>query len=154
MDQLKILIIEDEKNLSRTLVQALQMGSDGRYTVETCETAEMAYPLVDSKHYDLVICDLNLPGDDGFSVISKVKQKSPKIFTILMTGYGSEEVEKKADILTEGYLTKPFDVLELVRMVQNVVKRSQKPDNKTLKRDDLERQTQTYLAVSFPHMGQ
>lgn len=137
MNSLKILIIEDETNLARTLAQALRLGSDGEYQVDTAPSAEKAYSLIDSTEYDLVISDLKLPGDDGLTLITKVKESSPGTHTILMTGYGSNEVEGQADTLTEGYLTKPFDLLDLLHMVQKILSQPSSQHDAALKRQDL-----------------
>ena len=135
--QIKILIVEDERNLARTLAQALRLGSDNRFEVETCETTETAVPLLDENNYDVLISDLRLPGADGLSLITYVKNKYPEIHTILMTGYGSDEVESQADDLTEGYLTKPFDMLDLLLLVQKVIDPRQGKNGHTIKRKDL-----------------
>ena len=139
MDQLRILIIEDEQNLARTLSRALQLGSDGFYEVETIDSAEMAYPILSAQRFDLVISDLRLPGEDGLTLITKIKETSPETQAILMTGYGSDEVEERAVRLTEGYLTKPFDMLELLDMVQQVIARPAFQRGAALKREDLEK---------------
>jgi DNA-binding NtrC family response regulator len=134
---LKILIIEDEINLARTLAQALRLGSDGEYQVDTAPSAEKAYPLLNATEYDLVISDLKLPGDDGLTLITKVKEASPRTHTILMTGYGSKEVEGQADRLSEGYLTKPFDLLDLLHMVQKILSQPASQHSPALKRQRL-----------------
>ena len=139
MDRLNILIIEDEHNLARTLARALHLGSDGFYDVETIDSAELAYPILAAQRFDLVISDLKLPGEDGLTLITKIKETSPETQTILMTGYGSVEVEGRADHLTEGYLTKPFDMLELLDLVQQVVARPASQRGTALKRKDLEK---------------
>lgn len=153
MDPLKILIIEDEKNLARTLAQALRLGSDGGYEVETIESAELAYPLLSAQRYDLVISDLKLPGEDGFALITKVKEISPETHTILMTGFGSEEVEVLADSLTEGYLTKPFDMLDLLHMVQKVISRPATQGKQALKRADLEKDKEFRILIMEDDRG-
>lgn len=121
MKRLKILLVEDDKSLCLTLAQALRLGSEGRFEVETVDSAERALPLLKQKKYDGVICDYCLPGEDGLSVIAKLKQISPSTQTILMTGFGSDEVEQQADEISGGYLTKPFNMQDLLVMVQQVM---------------------------------
>jgi len=137
MEPLNILIIEDEQNLARTLSRALQLGSDGLYEVQTIESAELAAPLLAAQRFDLVISDLKLPGEDGLTLLTKIKETLPGTQTILMTGYGSDEVEGQAVRLTEGYLTKPFDMLELLEMVQKVCNRPSAQRGRAIKREDL-----------------
>lgn len=121
MTTLKILLVEDEESLARTLAQALRLGSHGRFEIDTVESAEQVFPLFEHTIYDVVISDLCLPGDDGLSVITKLKQISPKTQTILITGFGSDEIKEQADEISEGYLTKPFDMLDLLLLVQEII---------------------------------
>jgi DNA-binding NtrC family response regulator len=136
MNNQNILIVEDEQSLARTLAQALRLGSDGRFFVDVCETAEEAFDFLRVKPYKVVISDLRLPGIDGLELITYVKNTFEDTHTILITGFGSEEVEAQANDLTEGYLTKPFDMLDLLLMVQKVIDPRQKK-NGAFNREDL-----------------
>lgn len=137
MDNKRILIVEDERNLARTLAQALRLGSDGNYEVLVCESAEEALALLKEQSYSLVISDLRLPGMDGLQLIAEVKSAYPATHTILITGFGSEEVEAKADEISEGYLTKPFDMLDMLMMVQKVIAPKNSSSNGALRKGDL-----------------
>ncbi|MBN2502670.1 MAG: response regulator [Anaerolineales bacterium] len=116
-----LLIVEDEHNLARTLAQALRLGSEGKFKVDLCENAEEAFELVETNDYDLVISDLRLPGQSGLDLLSFIKRKQGETRTILMTGFGSDEVENQATQISDGYLTKPFDMLDLLVMVQKII---------------------------------
>ncbi len=153
MERLRILIVEDEKNLARTLAQALRLGSDGRYEVETADSAEIAYPMIELKPYHVLISDLRLPGKDGLSLITSVKTSFPDTHTILMTGYGSDAVEAQADELTEAYLTKPFDMLDLLTMVQKVIATNNKREGKALKNHDLEIEKNRRILIMEDDLG-
>ncbi len=135
MENTKILIVEDEANLARTLAQALRIGSNGIYKVDTVETGEAALQKLDAQHYDVVISDLRLPGIDGLDLIIQTKRKNPDMHFILMTGFGSEQVEDQATQLTDGYLTKPFDMLDLLIMVQKVIEPGK--NGKTITSEDI-----------------
>jgi DNA-binding NtrC family response regulator len=149
----EILIVEDERNLARTLAQALRLGSENRFSVEVCASAEAALPLLESKAYDVLISDLRLPGADGLSLITHAKNKYPEMHTILMTGFGSEEVEHEADVVTEGYLTKPFDMLDLLLMVQKVIDPSVKVNGRALKRKDLKELNTKRILIMEDDLG-
>lgn len=137
MENKRILIVEDESNLARTLAQALRLGSDGNFNVQVCETAEAGLELLKEQAYHVVISDLRLPGINGLELITQIKNDYPDTHTILITGFGSDEVEAKADEISEGYLTKPFDMLDLLLMVKKVINPKQKRTNGALRRDDL-----------------
>lgn len=137
MDNKRILIVEDERNLARTLAQALRLGSDGNFEVQVSESAEEGLELLNEQSYSLVISDLRLPGMDGLQLIAKIKNSYPETHTILITGFGSEDVEAKADEISEGYLTKPFDMLDMLMMVQKVISPKSRGTNGALRKDDL-----------------
>jgi DNA-binding response OmpR family regulator len=70
-----------------------------------------------------------------------------------MTGYGSEEVESKADVLTEGYLTKPFNMLDLLLMVQKVIEPRERKNGQALKRKDLEESHNKRILIMEDDLG-
>ena len=124
METKNILIIEDEYNLANTLARALRLGSNGGFEVMVCETGEEAISKAENEKFDLVISDLRLPGLDGLEVIAQILETSGNTRSILMTGYGSDEVEQRASQITDGYLPKPFDMLDLLVLVQRVIDQS------------------------------
>ena len=152
MDNQRILIVEDEQNLARTLAQALRLGSDGRFRVETCVSAEEALDRLREKRYHVVISDLRLPGIDGLELITHVKTNYEDTHTILITGFGSDEVEAQVDQMTEGYLTKPFDMLDLLLMVQKVIDPNKKKDG-AFRRDDLKDNTPRRILIMEDDIG-
>lgn len=152
MDDQSILIVEDEQNLACTLAQALRLGSDGNFKVETCVSAEEALDLLSEKEYHVVISDLRLPGIDGLELITQVKNKHEDTHTILITGFGSAEVEAQADQMTEGYLTKPFDMMDLLLMVQKVIDPRFKKDG-AFRQDDLVDDTPRRILIMEDDIG-
>jgi DNA-binding NtrC family response regulator len=152
MEKKSILIIEDERNLARTLAQALRVGLDRHFEVETCESGEEAFHKLYEKAYSLIISDLRLPGIDGLELITYIKRFFSDTNVILITGFGSDEVEARADQITEGYLTKPFDILDLLRMVQKVIDPRQKK-NGAFQKDDLTDDTPHRILVMEDDVG-
>ncbi|MEJ2757582.1 MAG: response regulator [Anaerolineales bacterium] len=147
MEPIAILIVEDEENLARTLSQALRMGSDGQYSVETCPTAEEAVRLLEEHPYHLVISDYLLPGENGLDLVIQVKAENPELHTILITGYGTKDLEAAADKTTEGYLTKPFDMLDLLLMVQKVITPGNGKAGQAIKQQDLEKKNNHRILI-------
>ena len=119
MRQDRILIVEDEVRVAHALGRALSMPEGGGYLVETCESGEDALALFCEGHFDLLITDLRMPGMNGLELIGKCREVSPDIKSILITAFGSSEVEDKAFAFeVDGYLAKPFSIRKLVRAVQ------------------------------------
>jgi DNA-binding NarL/FixJ family response regulator len=109
-----ILFVDDEIGLREGWKRLL---SGDHRTVITAADAESAIAGLSHHPVDLVICDLRLPGADGLAVLKWVNEHKPGTRFVLVTGYGSAEVEQKARHLGAfGYLEKPVqpDVLEAI----------------------------------------
>jgi two-component system response regulator (stage 0 sporulation protein F) len=117
----KLLIAEDEDTLSYFLRQSLE-DSTPSFRVEVVGAGDEALKKVVAGHFDLMVVDLRLPVMDGLSLIKAVRQFDPFIKVIVMTAYGSPEMEKEVRKLgIHGFVTKPFVVEDMKRMITRVV---------------------------------
>ena len=121
MEHKAILIVEDDKTFARTLAQALKLGFEGEFEITVCASAEEAFEALTQQAYTLLVTDYRLPGEDGLSLISRAVQTYPGVESVLMTGDSSEEVLGAAREKASGYLGKPFDMLDLLLMVRQVL---------------------------------
>lgn len=104
---MRILIVEDERSVARTLTDLLVRHG---YSVESVHTGEDGLLAVESKSFDLMILDVMLPGIDGFEVCHRARSTGIWLPIILLTARG--ETRSKIAGLKEGaddYMTKPFD---------------------------------------------
>jgi len=83
-----LLIVDDEKNIREGFRDAL----DDRYDVYLAEDARHATELLEKDHFDVLLTDFRLPGEDGMKLIARAKSLSRPPICILMTAYGSEEL--------------------------------------------------------------
>ena len=108
-----LLIVDDEKNTREGLRAALE----DRYDVYLAEDAATAMNLLEEEHFDVLLTDFRLPGEDGMKLIARAKSLSKPPVCILMTAYGSEELAVKAmqngadDYIAKGRLQ--IDELEM-----------------------------------------
>lgn len=114
MSQERILIVEDEPDLSDVFVEVLTMEG---YDVSTAANGGIAMQMLAENSYDLVLTDLYLPKVDGFQVLSHLQRVSPTTSAIVMTGHGS--IESAVEAMKKGavdYITKPvaFDQLRII----------------------------------------
>jgi DNA-binding NtrC family response regulator len=117
----RLLIAEDEDTLSYFLRQSLE-DSTPPFRVEVVTGGDEALKRVVADRFDLMIVDLRLPDMDGLSLIKAVRQFDPFMKVIVMTAYGSPETEKEVKKLgIHGFVTKPFVVEEMKRMITRVV---------------------------------
>ena len=113
---MRILIIEDEISLSRTLQEAL---IDCGYQVDTSENFKDAQYFIDIRHYDLVLTNWLLPDGDGIEIAKIIKTKSNRTAVIILSSRDDKEGELKA--LKDGaddYIKKPFDFDILLARVE------------------------------------
>jgi two-component system, OmpR family, alkaline phosphatase synthesis response regulator PhoP len=120
----RILLVEDEKSLSGPL--ALNLGIEG-YEVDLAENGNRASELFSAspESFDLVILDIMLPDLDGFALCSRFKQLRSDIPVIFLSAKGmAADRIGGLKLGAEDYITKPFDLEELLLRVQNVIKRA------------------------------
>lgn len=121
----RILLVEDEPGLVMTLTDRLV--SEG-YAVESREDGESGLEEALSGTYDLVLLDVMLPCKGGFDVCRKIRQAGLTV-PILMLTARSQVVDKVVGLQlgADDYLTKPFDMMELLARVEALLRRSATP---------------------------
>jgi DNA-binding NtrC family response regulator len=121
MDGKNILIVEDEPNFAAALARTLLVSSDGKYQIEICKSGETACEYLEKRVYHLVVCDYQLPGMDGLELLSRIKTKYPNTATILMSVDDTEAVKSQADRMVNGFLARPFEMMDFLLLVQRVL---------------------------------
>lgn len=123
MENIKILLVEDEKSL-RKLMKAYYI-KDGAEVFEAKDGVE-AMEIFNDNKIDLIILDIMLPRSDGWSVCKKIREESQ--VPILMLTARSEENDKLLgfELGADDYMTKPFSLKELIARSKALLKRSQK----------------------------
>lgn len=115
----RVLVVDDEENLNWSIVTSLrreQYAADGALTAEDARRRMVDIP------YDCVISDIQMPGIDGFQLLSWVREQRPTPRVIMMTAFGSSSVRQEA--LRNGvssYLEKPFDLGVLKRELRKAL---------------------------------
>jgi DNA-binding response OmpR family regulator len=113
----KILIVDDERTLVRTLKELLLFDLP-QLEVDEAYSGEEALSLMAGSSYDLIIADLRMPGVDGLELIQGVRYLDPAVPIILMTAFGSEAVRDRAlQLGVNCYIPKPFEADEMLQAV-------------------------------------
>ncbi|MFN3200795.1 MAG: sigma-54-dependent transcriptional regulator [Bradymonadia bacterium] len=115
---LEILLVDDEPAIRLPVGDALRAVG---HRVTACADGEAALDAIQRQSFDLVISDIRLPKADGLTIFRRTRALSPTTEVILITAYGA--VEDAVGALKDGafdYLTKPFDVDELLLRVQRI----------------------------------
>ncbi len=117
-----ILIVDDEPKVAFFLGRAMER-SDENYRVSVAHSGEEALEVLNRSHVDLLITDLRMPGISGLELIRWVQASSPQTRTILITAYGSDQVEAEARRLEAyHYITKPFDIGDFTQAAQEALR--------------------------------
>jgi YesN/AraC family two-component response regulator len=117
----RILIVDDEPTLVFFLKQGLQESQLG-YHVDGASSGEEALTRLTYNTYDLLVTDLKMPGISGFTLVEVARSLHPHINVILMTAFGSQEVQDESEQLkVNGYLIKPFPTSQLQEMIQEIL---------------------------------
>ena len=117
-----ILYIEDDNDLGNVVKQYLEIVG---FNVSWYKTAESAYDTyVKNNDFDLLIVDIQLPGDNGFGFINKVIKLNPNQSFIFLTAR-NEKIDRINGLKlgADDYITKPFDIDELVLRINNILRR-------------------------------
>ena len=119
---MRLLVVEDDPDLNRQLVTAL---NDAGYVVDTAFDGEEGHFLGDTEPYDAVILDLGLPKMDGLSVLEQWRRDKHKMPVLILTARDrwSEKVSGM-DAGADDYVAKPFHMEELLARIRALVRRA------------------------------
>jgi CheY-like chemotaxis protein len=107
---LRILVVEDHDETLRVLSRLLTHFG---HEISMADSARSALEIVESKNFDVVLCDIGLPDGSGYDVISQAKRKQP-VKGVALTGFDTEEdIERSKKAGFDFHLTKPVDFHEL-----------------------------------------
>jgi len=122
----KIFMVEDDENIRELVIYALKSGGFDAVGFET-GTDFFESMAKDTERPDLILLDIMLPGDDGLSILSKLRN-NPQYKTlpvIMLTAKGGEyDKVKGLDMGADDYVSKPFGVTELISRINAVLRRS------------------------------
>lgn len=127
---MRILLVEDEEQLRKIIKMNLEMEG---FEVIATDNGRIALELTDQQHFDLLILDVMLPEVSGFQICEQVRLRNAKVGIIIVSAK-----DTSLDRITglklgaDDYLTKPFNLEELLLRVHNLLKRSSEEGAKEL----------------------
>ncbi len=123
-----VLIVDDEYPLRRSLSLILQKQN---YQVETAADAEAALRCLQSREYDLMFLDLNMPGMNGIELLVQVHEQFPQMPVLILTAYAALESAIQAIRLeARDYLIKPVEPVEILTRVEEILAHREQPARK------------------------
>jgi two-component system alkaline phosphatase synthesis response regulator PhoP len=119
----RVLVVEDEQHLADGLRYNLEAES---YHVKVVDTGEAALEVLsgDPPAFDVVVLDVMLPGKDGFTVMSELREAGQFVPTLMLTARGHpDDVLKGFAAGADDYLTKPFELSILIARIRGLLRR-------------------------------
>lgn len=118
---MRLLIVEDEKELCDTVAKSLYGAG---YEVDTCYDGDEALDYILSDDYDLIVLDLNLPGTDGMDILRELRKKNEETKVLILSA--RSQIADKVEGLDAGandYMEKPFHLQELEARIRSLTRR-------------------------------
>ena len=118
-----ILVVDDEDSIRRRCVRLLSRQS---YHVVAVASGAAALRMIQGKQsrFDIILVDIRMPGMDGIELLKRVKELDASVEVIMMTGYASVDTAVKAMKMgAYDYLPKPFDIDELIHVIQHIIEK-------------------------------
>jgi DNA-binding response OmpR family regulator len=140
----RVLLIEDHKPLVRALKQGLE---EEGFAVDTSLDGEEADYKARTANYDVIILDLMLPKVDGLTLLQRWRREGLKTHVLVLTARGSiDDKVRGLDLGADDYLTKPFELEELLARLRALIRRGHEVKDPILRVHDLEINTATRTA--------
>lgn len=118
----KILVIDDERSIRNTLKDILEYE---KYSVDLAEDGIKGIEKVKGNSFDIVLCDIKMPGMDGIEVLEQLVQISPDTPVVMISGHGN--IDTAVESIKKGafdYIEKPLDLNRLLITIKNAMDKS------------------------------
>lgn len=119
----KILIIDDEKNIRKSLREILEFE---KYKIEEAEDGASGFTLAGKENFDLILCDIKMPKMDGMEFLGKLNENNIDSPIVMMSGHGN--IETAVEAVKKGaydFLAKPIDLNRLLVTVRNAMEKKE-----------------------------
>jgi DNA-binding response OmpR family regulator len=130
----KILLAEDDFDLSTVLIQYLQLRN---FEVVWAENGQKALTIFQQEPFDICVLDVMMPVMDGFRLAEEILNIHPEMpFVFLTAKQLKEDKIKGLELGADDYIVKPFEVEELILRINNILKRSEN-NSKTIRKQEI-----------------
>src|SRR5438094_7296856 len=117
----RVLVVDDERNIRRTLTMVLE--GEG-YSVDSLESAEELLPRLGAQPIDLIILDVRLPGMDGIAALERIREEHAEIPVVMISGHATlEEAVRAMAIGASDFMEKPLSRERVLVTVKNAIER-------------------------------
>ncbi len=132
---MRLLLVEDEADFARTLRKALE---EEHFAVDVAANGVEGLHLATEVAYDAIVLDLMIPGIDGFTVLETLRREGRRTPVLVLTARDTlPDKVRGLDLGADDYLTKPFELSELVARLRAAIRRSSGDPAPTITLGDL-----------------
>jgi two-component system OmpR family response regulator len=131
---MRVLVVEDEPDLLRVVVTALQ--EDG-YAVDAADNGDDAVFKALAWEYDAIVLDVMIPRQDGWQVLQKVRETKPTPVLMLTARDAVADRVRGLDSGADDYLVKPFELAELLARLRSLIRRAARQPRPVIEIDDV-----------------
>lgn len=126
MADARILVIDDDKSIRK--IFRLNLEEEG-YVVDTAETGEEALRKVERYHYNIALIDIKLGDVDGTDLLERIREKSPWMKKIIVTGFPSmQNAIKAVNKGADSYILKPVKIDRLLKIIEEQLRKQREED--------------------------
>lgn len=126
----RILLVEDEEQIRKIVKMNLELEG---YEVVSTDNGKKALEIIDGQHFDLMLLDIMLPEVNGLQICEQVRLKNSEVGIIIVSAKDSPSNRVEGlKVGADDYLTKPFNLEELLLRVKNLLRRSSEDEKSTL----------------------
>jgi len=119
----RVLVVDDDENIRKVVIAILE---DEGYIVESAATAKEAIEKSKRKFFNIALIDIRLPDMEGIELLTKIKDTTPRMRKIIVTGYPT--LQNAVDAVNKGadaYIVKPFDVKNVLKTIYEQLNRQE-----------------------------
>ena len=118
---MKILVVDDERAIRNSLKEIL---SDEGYEVDTAEDGAAGFTLAERERYNIIFCDIKMPGMDGIEFLDKVMEAGMDSAVVMISGHG--DIDTAVDCIKKGafdFIQKPLDLNRILITIKNATEK-------------------------------
>lgn len=133
---MRILVVEDEHRIAQSIREGLEQES---YAVDVCYDGEEGYATASADEYDLILCDVMMPGMDGYELVRKLREEGNHTPLLMLTAKDqTQDVVQGLDNGADDYLAKPFALEVLLARIRALLRRPSESIGEVLQAGDLQ----------------